>query len=232
MLPFFYTPETAFLPNDEVVLPVEEAAHAAKVLRLRPGDEIIAVDGKGTAARLCLTRAGRRDVRGSVLSLQKDLGEPKIQLTIGLSLLKQRARFETFLEKAVELGVWEIQPLIAARTETATWRHERAQSIMIGAMKQCRRSRLPQLQRPMSFRDVLSTNSWVAYAQAGVAITELLRPPPKQLQVLVGPEGGFSEAEIAMASESNSTLVRLGPRRLRSETAAIAACAAVMLAVS
>ncbi len=229
MLPFFYVPPTAFLSGSELILPSSEAVHAVRVLRLRAGDEIIVVNGKGLAARVRLTHADKGDVRGDVLSLEKDLGESNVQLTIGLSLLKQRARFETFLEKAVELGAYAVQPLVTERTEVAAWRHARAHNIMVGAMKQCQRSRLPQLHEPKKFEDVLTPHSLVAHAQADVFIMDLLWPLPPALQILIGPEGGFSDAEIALALKMQSALVRLGPRRLRAETAAIAACAAVML---
>ncbi len=129
MITTFYAPPEAF--RDEWVrLPEDEAHHAVRVLRHRPGDEVIVVDGAGGWYRLCLEQVDRHGVWGRVLETRRDVGEPPYHLTVGLALLKQTARFETFLEKAVELGVSAIVPLLTARTERTHFRLERARRLL------------------------------------------------------------------------------------------------------
>lgn len=230
----FYAPPASF-QNGWVWLPDEEAHHAVHVLRHRPGDEVIVVDGVGGWHRLRLEQVDRRGVQGRVLATHYNVGEPPYHLTIGLALLKQTARFETFLEKAVELGVCAIVPLLTARTERARFRPERAQRLLIAAMKQCGRSRLPLLHPPRLFVDVLDSPAplrLLCHEQPDYApqpMHMLLRQPISEALVLVGPEGGFTEDEVRQAQAAGFLLVSLGTRRLRAETAALVAASAFLI---
>ncbi len=231
----FYAPPDAFR-GDAVVLPDDEARHAAQSLRKRAGDEVVVVDGEGGWHRVRLDAVGKGGVSGTVLETRRDVGEPSYRLTVGLALLKNRNRLETFLEKAVELGVSRIVPLKTRRTEKGSFKAKRAERILVAAMKQSGRCRLPRLADPQPLGDVLSENVadhlLICHEAAGPE-NAFLRVLPadlagRHLLVLVGPEGGFADEEVEAACERGATLVSLGPRRLRAETAALAAAGAVM----
>jgi len=229
----FYAPPSAFRGN-RVVLPDDETHHARAVLRAEAGDTMTVVDGEGGWHRVRITHCGADQLVGTVTETRRNVGEPAVDVTVGLGLLKKRARFETFAEKAVELGARRLVPLRTARTEPDTLRTDRVRSVMIAALKQCRRSRLPTLASPRSLNDVLDattaghrlichsgTNapSLTATVRGGQAVESVL--------VLVGPEGGFSDDEVAAAQSAGGAVVSLGARRLRAETAGIVATHAV-----
>ena len=239
----FYAPPSAFREPDYVELPEEEAAHAVQVLRKRPGDEIVVVDGDGGWYRVRLDQLDRRKAAGKILERRREVGEPVYELSIGLSLLKSRHRFETFLEKAVELGVGEVLPLMTHRTEQRRFRVERARKILLAAMKQSGRSRLVRLAEPQPLADVLRDNS--VAPGSGQALTLIGhertapehslslalagQPSARTIRILIGPEGGFTEEEVAQARQAGYAPVSLGPRRLRAETAALVVASTVMI---
>lgn len=231
----FYVPPS-YIQGGRVRFPEDEARHVTRVLRKQPGDEITVVDGTGGWHRVRLDQAGKRRATGTVLETRRDVGEPGYCLTVGLGLLKNRNRFETFLEKAVELGVHRIVPLRTARTEKERLREARARNILIAAMKQSGRSRLPALAPPQPPAEVVAaagehTLMCHEQADAEAGLMEALAGAGlDDLCILVGPEGGFTDAEVAEARAAGARVVSLGPRRLRAETAALTAAAAVMLA--
>lgn len=235
----FYAPPSA-IRSGRVVLPEEESRHACSVLRARSGDELIVVDGEGGWYRVEVDHAAPEQVVGTVVETQRDVGEPAVDVTVGMGLLTKRSRFETFVEKAVELGVRRIVPLRTHHAETDSIRPERLQNVMVAAMKQCRRSRLPTL---------TEVQSPAALVESTTAETRLLCDGGAEAQslptafdgvgatnavlVLVGPEGGFSDTEVTTAVEAGCTPTTLGGRRLRAETAGIAAVhGTVMMAES
>ena len=230
----FYIPTDCFR-GKRVVLPDDEARHAVKVLRKQAGDEIVAVDGVGQWYRVRLDQVGQQRAAGTVLETRRGVGEPRYELTIGFGLIKNRNRFETFVEKAVELGVHRIIPLHTARTEKEGIKMERTRNIMIAAMKQCGRSRLPAVADPTALPMVLDGAAGdyllMAHEQteqsASVPAALDRAPADARVLLLIGPEGGFTDEEIAMARQAEGTMVSLGPRRLRAETAGVAAAVAV-----
>lgn len=233
----FYAPPSAFRET-YVTLPEDEARHVGRALRKQPGDEIVVVDGVGGWHRVVLDHVDRRTVAGRVVETRHGVGEGESDLCIGLALLKNRNRYETFLEKAVELGVTAIVPLRTARTEKGRLKRTRAENILVAAMKQCGRSRLPHLAETQSLDEALARTSaeqlLLCHEQADASRTlaaALAASPGAQSRcVLVGPEGGFTEGEVEQVRAAGGEVVSLGPRRLRAETAAITAAAGVMLA--
>lgn len=235
----FYAPASS-IRGERVVLPAEEARHAVRVLRKRAGDEVVVVDGAGGWHRVRLDRVDEEQAMGTVLETRHGVGEPSYDLTIALGLLKSRNRFETFAEKAVELGVGAIVPLRTRRTEKMGIKAERTQRILTAAMKQCGRSCLPSLVEPTSLSDVVGETgtydaALIAHERTpdGLSIGGALAAVSgaARVLVLIGPEGGFTDEEVQRAVEAGCTPVWLGPRRLRAETAGIAAAAAVQLAL-
>lgn len=234
----FYAPPSA-LHGSTLKLPDDEARHATRVLRKQAGDEIVVVDGEGHWHRVRLDRVGRDRAAGTVLETREGVGEPSYELTVGIGLLKNTNRFETFMEKAVELGVRRIVPLLTARTEKESLKERRARNILIAAMKQCGRSWLPTLTAPQPLFDLASEDTYdrafICHGQdADVpSLAEALAAealPEARLLVLVGPEGGFTEQEVEQMRTEGGQIVHLGARRLRTETAGIVAATAVQLA--
>lgn len=231
----FYAPPSAF-KGARVILPEDEAHHLQSVLRAQAGDEIVIVDGEGGWHRVRIDHLAADQVVGTVQETRREVGEPDVHVTVGMGLLTKRSRFETFVEKAVELGVGRIVPLHMRHTEAETLRWERIRNVMVAALKQCRRSRLPALAEPQPLNRVLGTTE---------AEVRLLchggrdRPPlleaagtltaGTQVLVLVGPEGGFAAEEVERAEDAGCTIVSLGARRLRAETAGLAAVNAITL---
>jgi len=234
----FYAPPEA-VAEGIVRFPEDEAHHAVRVLRLSTGDEVAVVDGSGNWYRVTLNVVGRKEVVGKVLEQRSLVGEPSYELTVGVGMLKSLPRFETFLEKAVELGVTRIVPLVTERSEKARLKTKRASQILVAAMKQCGRSRLVELADPIKLRKWLKTlpeedDAFRAVCHEAASgeynLTRALQSEPAGLRllVLVGPEGGFSEEEIDDLNGAGFSVVSLGPRRFRTETAAMLAAAAVM----
>lgn len=236
----FYAPPDQF-HGERLVLPDQEARHAIKVLRKRAGEEIIVVDGVGGWHRVRLDQVGQHRAAGTVLATRRQVGEPSYQLTIALGLIKNRSRFETFVEKAVELGVHAIVPLQTTRTEKQGLKRERTRNIMVAAMKQCGRSRLPTLD-PVTALPALMEGAGdydatlIAHEQTDAAQTVAGAlaevPAAARLLVVVGSEGGLTSEEVATGTRAGGQVVSLGPRRLRAETAGIAAAVAVQQQLS
>ena len=230
----FFSPPTNF-ESDRVRLPEEEASHAVKVLRLKPGDEIIVVDGAGRWVRAQTTAVSRSLVEGVILEERRGVGEPPFELRIGLALLKNPKRYDHFLEKAVELGATGIVPLFTSRTEKKAFNKARAEKRLRAALKQCGRSKLPVLADPVPLAEVLSTTPPGLICHEGASAEQSLLSSlnafeaARGISVLIGPEGGFSSEECAQAQQKGWKLCSLGTRRLRAETAAITAVAAVMM---
>ncbi len=231
----YYIPPDHFA-GDDVVLPAEEARHAVQVLRHKIDDEIIGVDGVGGWYRIVLTNIHKKNVVGRVVERLQNVGEPAFELTVAFAMLKNVKRFEVFLEKACELGVTRVIPIQTARTEKTKFRADRMINILVAAMKQSGRSRIVQLEELTRFKEVLKLDGFDAKlichekapAEHGLiqVVGESERGP---MLVAIGPEGGFSDEEVEEALENGFSLVSLGARRLRAETAAITACAGVML---
>ncbi len=228
----YYAGPDAALAGGTLALPPDESRHIVRVLRHRPGDEIKVVDGVGNWYRVQLTDASPDCARGLILEARKDVGELPLQLTVGMALLKSRARYETFLEKAVELGARRIVPLVTSRTVAQGLRQDRARQIMVSAIKQCGRCRLPRLEKPRPLEEMYTKDGsglgLLCDASAPTALSGALGEMPDRVTLLVGPEGGFSREEVARAKTFGFVPVSLGPPRLRAETAAVAAMGLVV----
>lgn len=233
----------------------EESAHLVRVLRHRAGDEVHIIDGEGTMYRCRLTDDSPKAAEAEVLEAFPGWGAHQYCLTIGCCPTKNNERFETFVEKAVEIGVDCIAPLIGERSERKVYKTERAERIALSAAKQSLKAKLPKISEPLSVRefvrepreglkliaycfegDVPRRSIKAALAQycqagerpeglAGNACPGSVGLP--QITVLIGPEGDFSPEEAAEAVANGYIPVHLGPSRLRTETAAITAAEAV-----
>ncbi len=230
----FYAPPESF-SGKQVTLTDAEAHHLHRVLRLQTGDEVDVVDGVGGWYRVRLADVDGDRATGTVIDRSIGVGEPLIDVRLGIGLLKNRSRLEFAVEKSVELGVNSIHLLECRHCETRRVDVDRLRRLAAAAMKQSRRSVLTRVADPVSFEQFLTEQKtdcgWILEPQPeAVHLADLLQGQPvEEAVVLVGPEGGFSAAESEMAIASAYTCVSLGSRRLRAETAAVAACGALMI---
>ncbi len=231
--PRFYV--TGPLPaQGEMALPEAIAHHAMRVLRLREGDALVLFDGRGgeTRARLVLRgKAGFAVIDGH------DAVERESPLEVVLAQgLAGGDKMDWIVQKAVELGAAGVAPLAAERSvlklagERAQKRREHWRQIAIGACEQCGRNRVPEIAEVTTLAAWLTAHhdetKFVLMPDGGRGLTELARPAGR-FYLLVGPEGGWSEAERALCLAAGCTGLRLGPRVLRTETAGLAALAAM-----
>ncbi len=231
-----YFTEPDQIGDESLRLPPDEARHALRVVRLGVGDEIAVVDGGGGWYRARIESVDREGLVASILERRVDVGEPDYAFTVGLGLLKHHGRFETFLEKAVELGVTRIMPLVTERSQSSQIHMKRCRRILVAGLKQSLRSRLPDLMEPCTFEMALRQDAEVRMiAHEGAENEESLINHLDAIRtaascsVLIGPEGGFSDGELEKAARAGWTRVSLGASRLRAETAGMAAAAMVQL---
>jgi len=197
-----------------------ESNHATRVLRLKQGDEICLLDGTGIGYHAKINSI-EKNVSGTIKESIPDLGENKCSVNLASALIK-RDRFELMLEKATELGVNEIQPLTLERCVKKTMNFERSQKIVISSAKQCCRSRFPVLHEPIDIKKLLKNSdgqfiSGLMGANKSLSELEL----DKNVTVIIGPEGDFTENEIGQMKNAGVLFFNLGGRRLRAETAAL-----------
>ena len=221
----FYTPDI----QNRAELPAEEAAHAIRVLRLQAGDEVTLTDGKGNFYRAEISVASNKRCLVNILETQPQ--EPLWQghLHIAMAPTKNMDRTEWFAEKATEIGFDELTFLNCRFSERKVIKTERIQKILVSAIKQSLKARLPLLNEMTDFdkfvRQPFNGQKFIAHCYEGEK--PLLRDVSKRGQdalVLIGPEGDFSEEEVKTAVAQGFQPVSLGRSRLRTETAALVAC--------
>ena len=227
------------IQDAQVRLDPEESAHCVRVLRHREGDEISVIDGRGTLYRCVLEIADAKGAEARILERTPGFGSHPYHLTMAVCPTKNIDRFEWFVEKATEIGVDVIAPVIGERSERRVLKTERLKRLALSATKQSLKAAIPQISEPQSVRDfILSAPAdslkLICYCfddVPRVPVTNVLNPEIKDISILIGPEGDFSLEEAALAREHGWVPVQLGPSRLRTETAAVVAATAVYLAV-
>lgn len=232
----FHVPAAA--PGARVALPEHVAHHAREVLRLRAGTPVRLFDGAGREYDAVLDAVTRREVTAHVTGIAEPRPESPLHLVLALSALKGD-RMELVVQKVTELGVSEVWPVVTARTDAAARpalagaRHERWEKVASAAAEQCGRAVVPLISPTLTFEAMLAApfaGLRVLLAEAEGAHPLTAPPPaPRRVLLMVGPPGGFEDREVARARTQGFEVVSLGPRVLRSETAAIAAAAAVQL---
>ncbi len=238
--PVFFAPPDA-IDGDTVTLPPDEAQHALGVLRLKVGDRIIVVDGQsmGYKAEISETK-GKQSVAARIFARVRRFGEPSVKLTLAAGL-SAGSKFDIVVEKGTELGVSRFVPILCEKGKVKlddagriARRTSRFRKVALAAMKQCRRSFHPQVEEPLSLndylRDIDSDGPRLIFHPADGAGLSALDTAilPAVITLVVGPESGFSDAELSAAREAGFQPISLGPRVLRAETAGPVAVALVM----
>lgn len=222
---------------DAFMLDEGESKHAVRVLRLTQGDEVRLIDGRGGYYEAEIRDAHPKRVVLQILSVQESYQPLPYQLHIAIAPTKNMERIEWFIEKATEIGISEITPLICDRSERKEIKTERLEKVAIAAMKQSLKARLPVIHQPIRFSpfaQALSSEEvgkrFIAHCEEGPkGWINQETAPGDTILVLIGPEGDFSPEEIALATAKGFLPISLGEARLRTETAGVAVCMEVSL---
>jgi len=231
---FVDAPLAPAMVGSEIALPDDVAHHAMRVLRLAPADEIVLFDGNGGEYRATVARAGKRDAWARVDGFDPVDRESSLATTLAQAIVATDT-MDALVRHAVELGVAAIQPLVTERSarfpagahgdkRLAHWRQ-----VARAACEQCGRNRVPPVRDPMRLDEWLETSRDGIVFDAGAAASLASLTVASTVDVLVGPEGGLAEREIAHAVRAGMRAAHVGPRTLRADTAALSALAAVNL---
>ncbi|MGV3765462.1 MAG: RsmE family RNA methyltransferase [Chitinophagaceae bacterium] len=229
-LPYFYQEQYAGEKN--WVLDEDTSKHCVQVLRMEAGEKLLLTNGKGLLATVQITDPHKKKCGVSLVSVENIPAAAHRQV-IGISLLKNASRFEWFLEKATELGINGIVPLLCKRTERQHFREERLKGILVAAMLQSQKAWLPELHAPLSVEDAVkipSGKKFIAHCMDGEKTPlKMMVTPAISQYLLIGPEGDFTEEEVISASKAGFQPVSLGNFRLRTETAGIYGAVTLMM---
>ena len=226
----FYSPDITEA-TEQFSFDKEESKHITKVLRKKPGDVLTLTNGKGWKFTVKIINTDFKNCLVSVID-KVFINKHNYSLNIAIAPTKMNDRFEWFLEKATEIGVDSITPLICDRSERKVIKRERFEKIIQSAMKQSLQYYLPILNEAIKFTDFLNRefNGQLFIAHCDETFRKSLRTEletGENVIILIGPEGDFSVKEIKMALQRNFIPVTLGSTRLRTETAGIIACHSV-----
>ena len=215
----------------------DESGHCIKVLRHRCGDEINVIDGCGTLYRCRITSDSHKGVEAVVTETHENWGTHPYRLHMAVCPTKNNDRFEWFVEKACEIGLDEISPVIGEHSERRIFKTARTEKILVSAAKQSLKASVPVVNEPVSVKDFIKGSTeglrMIAYCFEDEdiprrSIKEVLEGyEGSDITVMIGPEGDFSRNEAELALASGFIPVHLGASRLRTETAALTAVAAV-----
>lgn len=226
----FYTPE---IKGDTHVLEEQESKHAIRVLRLKEGDEVVLIDGRGGWYEASIIG---EHPKACVLGISSHITDHKplpYMLHIAISPTKNMDRFEWFLEKACEIGISRVTPLICHRSERKNVKMERLDRILVSAMKQSLKAFKPILSEPVVMPSFLKEDFTGTlgiahcYPLDRISLNELDKSA--KYTILVGPEGDFTEEELESALVAGFRPLHLGESRLRTETAGVHICSAISI---
>lgn len=222
----FYTPD---ISSNTYILSEEESKHCIRVLRLQKGSELKLVDGKGGFYDAIVADPHPKRTSLIIIDAQQGFGMRNHYLHIAVAPTKNIERFEWFLEKATEIGIDEITPLICERSERKDIKTDRLYKVITSAVKQSIKAYHPKLNEPKGFKDLIADASkgqkYIAHCinSEKFSLKDKLELNSDYL-VMVGPEGDFSQSEINAAQSAGFIPIELGTSRLRTETAALEAC--------
>ena len=234
-IPRLYFPQ-ALVSGETIHISGQAAHHVSHVLRLRAGTGISIFDGRGNEYHAVVLEIGRTEVTATIGGPAAGIAESALQITLAPGIARND-RMDLILQKAVELGVTTIQPLWTQRCQThlkaarLEKRIRHWQGVIISACEQCGRSTLPQLETPDTYSNWISGlppgGCRMMLQPAGSSRLRSLQPPQGSICLLVGPEGGLNPDEQLLAGGAGFQGIRLGPRILRTETAALTALAGI-----
>ncbi len=216
------------ISNNTITLDNEESKHLAKVLRLEMGEKVHVIDGKGTRYLCSINLAHQKATQLSIL--EKDLVNETYGIEIAAAPTKNLNRWEWFLEKTTEIGIDAIHPIVSFHSERKILKKDRQERILVSAMKQSYKTKLPLLSDLEKFKQFIAKDfdgrKFICHCYDELpkkSLNESYKKGEKAL-LLIGPEGDFSKEEVELAMQHGFEPIALGESRLRTETAAIVAC--------
>lgn len=231
----FYLPQT-IIPGRTLTVEDERIVYqVGKVLRMWKGDKFRLFNNKEEEFSVEILDLNRKQILVNVLEKVENKAEPKVKVSLYQSIPKKPALYELIIQKATEIGVFEIFPLITERTERKQLgKFERFQLIAMEAAEQCGRTHIPLLHHPIVLENALPQlrNAYMAYEyETKMVLHEYKEDIEKarEIQILIGPEGGLTQKEVDKAKKAGIKLFTFGPRILRTETAAISALSLILL---
>lgn len=222
----FYAPDIA---SNTYTLPEEESKHCIRVLRLNTGDEITLIDGKGNLFTASISNPNPKRCEVIVTDVKTEFGKRNFYLHIAIAPTKNIERLEWFLEKATEIGVDEITPILCDRSERKVVNNDRLEKIIVSAVKQSIKAYVPKLKEMISLKQFLNQSidgqKFIAHCNSWdlPPLKDNLQPNSK-VTILIGPEGDFTHNEVEQCLSNGYKEISLGTSRLRTETAGIVAC--------
>lgn len=241
---FIVTPEHVDISLRELSLHDDEARHAARSLRMRVGESFMATDLCGSCYLATITtidELGKHElvVRATIDDVLPEHNEPTISVELIQGILNQPSKFEEIIERCTEIGICVFTPMVSERVERDNVKRDRLEKLLRSSCKQAHRARMPLLQRTQSFDEALETanraGTVIILLHEGADLSKSIRSAlgacsGSRLTLVIGPEGGFSDAEVERAvSKFGAIVASLGPRRLRAETAAFTASAIALV---
>lgn len=227
----FFTPD---ITDNDYTLNEIESKHCIKVLRLKVNDHIQLIDGKGNFYQAQIANADPKRCKVNITKIIKEFSKRNHYLHIAIAPTKNIDRFEWFLEKATEIGIDEITPILCEHSERKIIKPERLEKVIISAIKQSLKAYKPKLNELTNYRDFIEQNfdgiKYIAHCEENEKETlKLNYNLGNNVLILIGPEGDFSPTEIILAKQNNFKEISLGESRLRTETAGVVACHTVNL---
>lgn len=222
------------IQSNLIFLENEEAQHCTKVLRCKENDKVEILNGNGILYDGIISNIQRQEVQIKINSILKQETENKNKLSIAICPTKNPARLEWFVEKATEIGIVSIFPIVTDRTEKESIKLERLQHILISAAKQSGQLFLPSIYPIQKFTSFINTSFsfeqfFIAHCNEEEKLLKAAYQKNKNAILLIGPEGDFSKKEIDVAINKNYVPISLGNSILRVETAGVAACAQIQM---
>lgn len=233
-MPRLYIPDVRTVTN-QISVSGEKARYLTNVLRCQQGDELIVFDGEGEYMKTRIVKAGRKEVTVEVLERFPSETESRLDITLVQGLLKG-SKMDLIIQKTTELGVKDIIPAITERCQVkSTKKLDRWRKIAAEASRQSGRSVIPVIHELLDINNIFTVNrsleklhGFIFYEEGGMSLSQAMQQGRIQkesspIQIFIGPEGGFTREETALAQEQGLLVVSLGKRILRAETAAISA---------
>ena len=219
------------ISGNEFQLDAAEVQHCVKVLRKTVGDQIHFITGDGALYKGTISFTSKSKVYGSYTQVESTFGSVPYSLTIAIAPTKNMDRIELFVEKAVEMGISTIVPIICDHSERKVIKEERLRKIVLSATKQSLKGKIAVVQEAMSFKEFISmehSNLLIAHCEEGdKSSLKAVLDAKVPVTIMIGPEGDFSPAEIQLALDAGAKPIHLGSSRLRTETAGLVAVSTV-----
>ncbi len=222
----FYAPN---INGNTYTLPEEESKHCIRVLRLNTGDELTLIDGKGNLFTATIATPNPKRCEVIVTDVKTEYGKRNFYLHIAIAPTKNIERLEWFLEKATEIGIDEITPILCERSERKVVNNERLEKIIVSAVKQSIKAYVPRLNPMIPLKQLLAQNpegqKFIAHCNSWeLPLLKNNANPNSRVTLLIGPEGDFTPNEVDLSITRGYQEISLGSSRLRTETAGLVAC--------